>query len=57
MKYKISVSIDEETIFKLKEYNRNNRYRFRSQSHIIEYALQKLMNSEISKSKEGEGNE
>ncbi|MBT3985110.1 hypothetical protein HOD38_00445 [archaeon] len=41
MKHKISVSIEEETLFRLREELRNRKYRNRS--HAIEYALSKLI--------------
>jgi Arc/MetJ-type ribon-helix-helix transcriptional regulator len=39
MKHKICISVDEETLLKIREHIRNGRYRNRS--HAFEYAIQK----------------
>tara|TARA_Y100000310_G_C20656096_1_gene802040 strand:+ start:1704 stop:1832 length:129 start_codon:yes stop_codon:yes gene_type:complete len=41
MKHKISVSIEENTLLKLREELRSRK--FRNRSHAVEYALCKLM--------------
>jgi len=40
MKHKISVSIEEDTLLKLIEFNRG---RFRNRSHAVEYALGRVI--------------
>ena len=39
MKYKICISVDEETLLKVREQIRKGKYRNRS--HAFEYAIQK----------------
>jgi Arc/MetJ-type ribon-helix-helix transcriptional regulator len=39
MKYKICISVDEETLLKIKDKVRSGR--FRNRSHAFEYAIQK----------------
>jgi Arc/MetJ-type ribon-helix-helix transcriptional regulator len=39
MKHKICISVNEETLLKIKEQVRNGKYRNRS--HAFEYAIQK----------------
>ena len=41
MKYKISVSVDEETLLKVREAIRNGK--FRNRSHAFEYSIQKVI--------------
>lgn len=41
MKYKTSVALDEETIFKMRELVRKGE--FRNKSHVMEYAIKKLI--------------
>ena len=41
MKHKISVSVEEKTLLKLREYIRNKK--FRNRSHAVEYALCRLL--------------
>jgi len=41
MKHKISVSIEEETLLKLREQLRSRK--FRNRSHAVEYALCMLL--------------
>lgn len=40
MKHKVCVSVDEETIVRIREGIRNGR--FRNRSHAFEYAIQRL---------------
>ncbi|MBI5393309.1 hypothetical protein HZA96_05560 [Candidatus Woesearchaeota archaeon] len=54
MKHKISISIEEDTVLQLKNFLRNYRYQFRSQSHIVDYALQEFLNKKEQESKHGE---
>jgi len=44
MKYKTSVSFDEDTIQGILELVRNGR--FRNKSHVVEYAVQKLIEND-----------
>jgi len=39
MKYKICISVDEETLLQVREHVRKGR--FRNRSHAFEYAVQK----------------
>ena len=39
MKHKICISVDEETLLKIKEHVRKGK--FRNRSHAFEYAIQK----------------
>ena len=39
MKYKISISVDEETLLKIREHIKKGK--FRNRSHAFEYAIQK----------------
>lgn len=39
MKYKVCISVDEETLIKIKDKVRSGR--FRNRSHAFEYAIQK----------------
>ena len=39
MKYKVCISVDEETLVQIREHVRNGR--FRNRSHAFEYAIQK----------------
>lgn len=41
MKHKTSVSFEEETIIKIRELIRTGK--FRNKSHVVEYAIQKLI--------------
>jgi len=41
MKHKISISIEEETLLRLREHIRSRK--FRNRSHAVEYALERLM--------------
>jgi len=41
MKYKICISVDEETIFKVREGIRKGM--FRNKSHAFEFAVNKVM--------------
>lgn len=41
MKHKTSVSFDEETILKIRELIRSGS--FRNKSHVVEYAIKKLV--------------
>ena len=41
MKHKTSVSFDEETIIKIRELIRTGN--FRNKSHVVEFAIQKLI--------------
>ena len=41
MKQKVSISIDEETLFKVLESIRTRR--FRNKSHAFEYAMQRCL--------------
>jgi len=41
MKHKISISIDEETMFKVFEVLRSRK--FRNKSHVFEYAVNKVI--------------
>ena len=45
MKARLSVSIDEELILEIMELMRK-KHIFRNKSHVVEYALQELMNNE-----------
>jgi Arc/MetJ-type ribon-helix-helix transcriptional regulator len=42
MKHRISLTLDEETVLRLKEAVRNNS-NFRNQSHFVEVAIKKMM--------------
>lgn len=44
MKHKISISVDEETIVRVRKLIRSKR--FRNRSHATEYALQRLLEEE-----------
>ena len=44
MKYKLSVSVDEETVVKMQEKIRQRI--FRNKSHAVEYALSKVLETE-----------
>jgi len=41
MKYRMSISVDEETVFKVREGIRKGL--FRNKSHAFEYAVRKVM--------------
>jgi Arc/MetJ-type ribon-helix-helix transcriptional regulator len=41
MKYKISISVDEYTILKVREAMRQGK--FRNKSHAFEYAIHKML--------------
>ena len=41
MKLKLSISMDEETVSKLEEAVKDGR--FRNKSHIVEYAVNKML--------------
>ena len=41
MKQKLSVTIEENTIFKIKDLVTSGRYR--NKSHVVEYAVNKLL--------------
>ncbi len=41
MKHKISISVDEETLLKIKEAMREGR--FRNKSHAFEYAIHEIL--------------
>jgi len=41
MKYKLSVTIDEDVVLNLQELLRDDM--FRNKSHIVEYALKKMI--------------
>jgi Arc/MetJ-type ribon-helix-helix transcriptional regulator len=45
MKHKVSISLDEETIVKVREQIRTGK--FRNRSHAVEYALRRLIEDEI----------
>lgn len=45
MKYKMSISVDENTVAKVQEALRNRK--FRNKSHVFEYAVQKILSGEI----------
>ena len=45
MKHKISISISEKTLLKLKEKLRNSSL-FRNKSHLIEYAIEYFLGDE-----------
>ena len=42
MKHRISISLDEETLLKLKEKLRNSSD-FRNQSHLVEEAIRRIV--------------
>jgi len=42
MKHIVSVSLDEETIIKIREILRNKDNSFRNKSHVVEEAIKKL---------------
>jgi Arc/MetJ-type ribon-helix-helix transcriptional regulator len=44
MKHKLSITMDEETIIKIREAIREGD--FRNKSHAIEYAVKKLLKKE-----------
>ena len=44
MKTKLSITVDEETLIELEE--QLNSGRFRNKSHLIEYAVKKLLEEE-----------
>jgi Arc/MetJ-type ribon-helix-helix transcriptional regulator len=44
MKHKTSVSFEEETIIKIRELIRSGK--FRNKSHVVEYAVKKLVEEE-----------
>lgn len=44
MKKKLSITIEEETIAKLEDFVRDGT--FRNKSHLVEFALNKLMNED-----------
>jgi len=49
MKHRISISLDEQTLLELKEYLRISQRKFRSQSHLVDAAIEQFL-----KSKRGE---
>ena len=46
MKQKISISLDEETVFGIQDHLRTGK--FRNKSHVVEYAVKKLLEAENS---------
>ena len=42
MKHRISITLDEETALKIKEFMRHNS-EFRNQSHFVEVAIKKMI--------------
>lgn len=42
MKHVVSVSLDEETVFKIREILRDKSLSFRNKSHVVEEAIKKL---------------
>lgn len=44
MKHKVSISVDEETIIKIREAMREGR--FRNKSHAFEYAIKEVLKDE-----------
>ncbi len=49
MKHRISVSVDEQTIFKIQELLRNKQ--FRNKSHTVEYAINEMFQKKRGKLK------
>jgi len=43
MKHRISISLDEQTLLDLKEYLRHSRLKFRSQSHLVDAAIEQFL--------------
>ena len=41
MKHKLSITVDEETVFKIMEAVRNRQ--FRNESHAFEYSVNKVL--------------
>jgi len=46
MKHRISISIDEELILKIRELMRKENI-FRNKSHVVEYAIQELIKQKM----------
>jgi Arc/MetJ-type ribon-helix-helix transcriptional regulator len=44
MKHRVTITVDEETILRIREGIRSGK--FRNRSHALEYALQKLLEGE-----------
>lgn len=44
MKARISVTVDEETVFKVRELMRSGK--FRNKSHVIEHCIKEVANNE-----------
>lgn len=44
MKSKLSVTLDEETIVEIQKHLRSGR--FRNKSHVVEFAIKKLLEEE-----------
>lgn len=44
MKHKLSITIDEETVFDILKSVESGK--FRNKSHVVEYAVKKLLESE-----------
>ncbi|MBI2655857.1 hypothetical protein HYX06_05555 [Candidatus Woesearchaeota archaeon] len=49
MKQKISITLDEETVFKIQNNLRTGK--FRNKSHVVEFAVKKLLEAENSEDK------
>lgn len=48
MKQKISVTLDEETVFEIQNQLRTGK--FRNKSHVVEYAVKRLLEDEVQNS-------
>jgi len=45
MKHKLSISVDEETIIKVREAMRKGK--FRNKSHAFEYAIKQVLDGDL----------
>ena len=48
MKHRLSITLEENTILKLKEAVRLNRVKFKNQSNFVETALKEKLNNNLS---------